>query len=819
MSMLDASFVLLFITALVTVILFTPVASKIAWHFGAVDYPNRRRINVKPTPRMGGIAVMFGIMTAFLVREIATRFFGWGPIVVTSPKLTVNYLGVGLSIVGMFLVGAIDDVKQIMPSTKFFWQIVAASVAAASGLVVGDVVNPVTVSLIDLGFITYPVTVFYLVAFANVINLIDGIDGLASGLSAIAGTTLFVVSVMAGREDAAALAITIVGAALGFLRWNFNPAKIFLGDSGSLLFGYCLGVTSLMGVTRVAGLTTLIVPIVIAGVPILDTFSAIVRRTRAGVSIGQADKGHIHHRLLRSGLSQRQAVLVMYAWTTLLCIGSFVITQVGAVARIFIFLALLTVSFVYAVHLNLFEPVIRRRFDPETGFNEVVPIDEVAEEEDLTRQEIDEVILGGLGLEGEHEEAIAKTDHPLHILAVSQHYWPEPFNFPDICEGLVARGHHVTVLTGTPNYPEGEIYPGYEHGAKATQERNGVHIRRSKLIPRGHDPIHRVLNYYSFSANASRIAREMGPGYDVVLSFQTSPVMMSNPALTYGRRHGVPVLLYCIDIWPECLTVGGIKRGSLVYRHYGRVSRDIYSAADRLAVTSPMFVDYLGRQLDVDASDAVYLPQYAEDIFNDETERREEYDPSRLNLTFAGNVGTAQAVNTLVEAGHYLADDDRFAIHIVGSGSELETLKKYQKEIGADCVTFHGRFPLSDMPAFYVSSDAMVATFQDSPILGYTLPRKIQSYMAAGRPIIGTVVGEARRVIEEAGCGLCCDAEDPKGLAEICRQFADMPREEREAMGARGRAYYEEHYSRNQFFETLEGALVALTEGDSNDRA
>lgn len=812
---IDASFVTLFVVALVVTVAATPLADRVARRLGAIDMPSGRRINTKPTPRMGGIAVMLGLVVAFAARQALAAWLGWGDILVSSPKLTINYVGVAASIAVMFAVGAVDDVRALTPLTKFFWQIVAASVAAASGLVVGSVVSP-SDTLVSLGNVAYPVTVLYLVAFANIINLIDGIDGLASGLTAIAGTTLFAISIMAGREDAAALAAALVGASLGFLRWNFNPARIFLGDCGSLLLGYCLGVVSLMGVTRVAGLTTLIVPIVIAGVPILDTFSAIVRRSRAGVSIGQADKGHIHHRLLRSGYSQRQAVLIMYAWTALLCAGAFAITQVGTVARICIFVVLLVVSVAYARRLHLFDPVIRRRFDPETGFNEVVPIDEVSEDEDLTREEIDEVILGGVGVEYSGER-LGKTSRPLRILAVSQHYWPEPFNFPDVCEGLVERGHHVTVLTGTPNYPEGAIYPGYERGAHEVQEHNGVHIRRTRLVPRGHDPVHRVLNYYSFSANASRVARDMGTGYDVVLSFQTSPVMMSNPALAYGRRHDVPVLLYCIDIWPECLTVGGIRKGSLVYRHYARVSRDIYSSADRLAVTSPMFEDYLAGELGVHSTGLVYLPQYAEDIFDGSAPLRDDYDPCKLNLTFAGNVGIAQSVNTLVEAAHYLQGDGRFAIHVVGSGSELETLRRYKKEIGTDCVEFHGRHPLAEMPSFYASSDAMVVTFQDSPILGYTLPRKIQSYMAAGRPILGTVVGEARRVIEEARCGLYCDAEDPRGLADICRRFADMSHDEREAMGARGRAYYEAHYSRGMFFERLEGALATLTEGEDHD--
>ena len=370
-------------------------------------------------------------------------------------------------------------------------------------------------------------------------------------------------------------------------------------------------------------------------------------------------------------------------------------------------------------------------------------------------------------------------------------------------------GHSVTMLTGTPNYPDGDIYPGYEGGKKAAQERNGVHIKRVKLVPRGREIWQRVINYYSFSINATREARKLPGDYDVVLSFQTSPVMMGKPALAYGKKNNVPVLLWCQDLWPESLTVGNIKRGSLIYKMYARVSRAIYSGADCLAVTSRSFSDYFKTQLHMDKK-TVYLPQYAEDIFSDEASLREEYDPTKINLTFAGNVGIAQAVNTFVEAGHYLAGDDRFVLHVVGSGSELETLKKYKEEIGADCVVFYGRHPLTEMPSFYNSSDAMVATFQNNSILGYTLPRKVTSYMAAGRPILGTVVGEARHIIEEAGCGLCCDAEDPVRLAEICKKFADMSPEERAAMGANGRRYYEEHFAKDSFYTILETELQKL---------
>ena len=239
-------------------------------------------------------------------------------------------------------------------------------------MVIGVIVNPFTEGALQLGPLAYPITVLYLVAYVNIFNLIDGLDGLASGIACISGFTMFVLSVMAHRMDAASLSIALVGATLGFLRYNFHPASIFLGDSGSLLLGYTLGIVSLLSVTRVAGLTTIIVPLVIAGIPIIDTFSAIVRRKRAHVSIGQADRGHIHHRLIDEGFDQRQAVLLMYGWSALLCLGTFVMTQVSVIPRIVIFTSLFVASAVIAMKLHLFRPVLLHHMNPETGDDELV---------------------------------------------------------------------------------------------------------------------------------------------------------------------------------------------------------------------------------------------------------------------------------------------------------------------------------------------------------------------------------------------------------------------------------------------------------------
>ena len=372
----------LFAAALIVTIVATPLARRVAIAAGAVDRPNPRRINKVPVPRMGGIAIFLGIVAAFVTQYVGTTFFGWPPVLVPSPKLEVNYWLLVLAFVTIFLTGLVDDKRSLAPLQKLAGQVLAATIAVAGGLVIGDISNPFMPGVIHLGWLTYPVTVVYLVSYTNIINLIDGLDGLAAGISGIASVTMFLLSVLAGRLDAAALSVAVAGASIGFLRYNFHPASIFMGDSGALTLGFALGTVSLLSVTRFAGLTTIIVPLVIAAVPIIDTFSAIVRRLRGHVSIGHADRGHIHHRLMAEGFDQRQAVLLMYAWTALLCVGSVVMTLVDTLPRILIFCVLLGASMVFARHLHLFEPVLLHHYDPKTGEDELVtPADDAFEEE------------------------------------------------------------------------------------------------------------------------------------------------------------------------------------------------------------------------------------------------------------------------------------------------------------------------------------------------------------------------------------------------------------------------------------------------------
>ena len=374
-------FPLLFLVALLATLLATPLAKCIAQHLGAIDKPDERRINKVPIPRMGGIGIALGLVAAVAVQVAGTKLLGWPTVFVPHMQLQgVDYKLLTVAVVIVFLTGAIDDVRNLKPRQKLLGQVLAACVAAASGLVIGNVANPFTAELIPIGWLAYPITVVYLVAFTNVINLIDGLDGLAAGITAISCAAMFYLSYEAHQIDAAVLACILAGCCLGFLRYNFNPASIFMGDCGSNMLGFLLGVIALLGVNRVAAATTLIVPLVIAGVPIIDTFAAIVRRRRGHTAISQADTGHIQHRLIKQGFDQKQAALMIYGWSILLAAGAIIMTNVALPLRFVVFILLVGISAVFIKKLHLFEPVLLHRYNPKTHADEIVSVDQAEAE-------------------------------------------------------------------------------------------------------------------------------------------------------------------------------------------------------------------------------------------------------------------------------------------------------------------------------------------------------------------------------------------------------------------------------------------------------
>lgn len=393
----------------------------------------------------------------------------------------------------------------------------------------------------------------------------------------------------------------------------------------------------------------------------------------------------------------------------------------------------------------------------------------------------------------------------MKILVICQYYKPEPFRISDICEEMVNRGHEVHVVTGYPNYPEGKLYDGYGKGKHIDEEINGVKVHRCFTIPRQTGTIKRMLNYYSyvFSSILYVLSRKCKPTdgekFDVVFCNQLSPIMMAHAAIVYKRKHKVPLIMYCLDLWPESLIAGGIKRNSILYKYYHCVSKMIYRKVDKLLITSRMFTDYFQKEFGINKNKIEYLPQYAEGVFEVIKSKQEN---EMFDFMFAGNIGAVQSVETILKAAERLKNEPvRF--HIVGSGSDLERLQEIGKDF--DNVIFYGRKPLEEMPEFYKMADAMLVTLQADPILSLTLPGKVQSYMAAGKPIIGAIDGETLKVIQEAKCGYCGKAEDAKLLSENIKKFINN--QNRVLFGENARKFYEEHFEKKKFMDVLERHL------------
>lgn len=338
--------------AAVVTLLLTPLVRNISVRYGLVDQPGGRKVHEKPISRLGGIAIFVGFFVALGLEAAGEAFLGWGGMLSEGGSEVIGVLA-GMAVI--FFVGVIDDIFTLNPGPKFAGQLLAASIVIASGLRIDFVGNPFGGGLIALGLLGIPITLIYIAGFTNVINLIDGLDGLAAGITAIAATSFLLLAAQANRFEAAALAAALIGACLGFLRYNFNPASIFMGDSGAMFLGFSLATISLLGVMKSTAAIALAVPLLIIGVPIFDTASAIVRRVRHNRPIQEADKGHIHHRLLGQGFNQRQTVLIIYLWSALLAGGGYAMRYAPTVIKLVTFGVLALLTGLMANWLGLFE--------------------------------------------------------------------------------------------------------------------------------------------------------------------------------------------------------------------------------------------------------------------------------------------------------------------------------------------------------------------------------------------------------------------------------------------------------------------------------
>ncbi|MCR5302829.1 MAG: glycosyltransferase family 4 protein [Lachnospiraceae bacterium] len=398
----------------------------------------------------------------------------------------------------------------------------------------------------------------------------------------------------------------------------------------------------------------------------------------------------------------------------------------------------------------------------------------------------------------------------MKILVVCQYYHPEPFRIHEVCEELALRKHQVTVLTGLPNYPMGVIPEEYKKGAHRDETVNSVRVIRVKERPRTPGKIGLALNYLSFVVSAGLKAVVMKKDFDVIFVYQLSPVLMAIPAYVakwFSKTEHIAI--YCLDLWPESLTSLGIDRNGFFFRFMKKVSVMIYKGADSIGYTSRMFRQYFISQLGVEKEHFIHIPQFADDLFSNisaDTDGITGKEEGTVNYVFAGNIGMMQSVDTIIKAAAAVSDE-RIRWHIVGDGFALEDCKKLVSDMKLeDRVFFYGRLPVEKMPQFYAMADAMIVTLADNEMISYTLPGKIQSYMAAQKAVIAAANGETANVIKEADCGMCAPAEDEKMLARIADEMAASADFKR--LGENSRKYYNTHFTKKDHVDLIEKMLM-----------
>lgn len=404
----------------------------------------------------------------------------------------------------------------------------------------------------------------------------------------------------------------------------------------------------------------------------------------------------------------------------------------------------------------------------------------------------------------------------MHILVVTQYFWPENFRINDLVAGLVDRNHKVTVLTGIPNYPEGSFFPGYGFCSNSSQEYKGCKVLRVPLIPRGKGGgIRLALNYFSFVLSSCILAPIRCRGkYDVIFIFEPSPVTVALPALLLKTLRKIPVMFWVQDLWPESLAATGAVSSSRVLTLVTKIVKFIYDRCDKILITSRSFKKSIELH-GVSTEDVLYFPQSAEDVFQIATEKQNvaELDsiPQGFWIMFAGNIGVAQDFNTIIQSAYKLREYADVHWIIVGDGRMREWAENEVRKFGLS-KQFHflGRHPLEVMPSFFSQADALLVTLRKEPIFSLTIPAKVQSYLACGRPIIAALDGEGAKVINDSEAGFSCPAESPDSLAQIVLKMYKKSKSERESMGVKGRIYYEANFDRGMLLDKLEGWMKDL---------
>lgn len=402
----------------------------------------------------------------------------------------------------------------------------------------------------------------------------------------------------------------------------------------------------------------------------------------------------------------------------------------------------------------------------------------------------------------------------MRLLVVTQYFWPEGFRINDLVGELVRRGHEVTVLTGVPNYPDGAVFPAYRENPDNFAHFSGADVVRVPMLARGQGGLRLMLNYLSFAFSASLFGpmKLRGRPFDAIFVYEPSPITVGLPAIVMKWFKKAPIAFWVLDLWPQSLEAVGAVKSPLVLKLVNWLVDLIYNNCDLVLAQSRSFVSQIARYLP-DERRVAYFPSWAEVIDPPEHALPAPEVPPSANsfdIVFAGNIGEAQDFPTLLDAAEQLADAPVRWL-VVGDGRKADWVRSEIVRRGLENhVIMLGRFPIERMPSFFRQADALLVSLRSDPIFALTIPAKLQTYLAAGLPILATLDGVGAEVVHASGAGLAVAAGDADGLATAVRRLMALDSAERQEMGQRGRRYAALEFDRGQLISRLEGWLRDL---------
>lgn len=390
----------------------------------------------------------------------------------------------------------------------------------------------------------------------------------------------------------------------------------------------------------------------------------------------------------------------------------------------------------------------------------------------------------------------------MRLLVVSHYFWPENFRINDMATELVRRGHEVTVLTGIPNYPDGRVYSSFRERPHDFARLKGVRIVRVPMFARGNGRLGLLLNYLSYPLTAATVGawRLRGQPFDMVFIYQMSPATVGFPGVVMRWLKQAPLTIWILDLWPDTLQAMGILRSRWSLGLASRLMSAVYNRCGRILAQSRSFMPMLTARVS-DPGKVVYYPSWAESVFTGEAVAAAPevpMAPECFSIMFAGNIGDAQDFPAILAAAEHLKGNAGVRWLIVGDGSKAAWVAEQIRVRGLErSVLMLGKFPVERMPALYAHADALLVSLKNEAIFAMTIPGKLQSYLAAGIPVLAMLNGEGGEIVREGGAGLSCAAGDSIGLAAAVLQLAALSPEQRAAMGRNGRRLTDTEYSRD----------------------